>query len=211
MLLSCEELTTAAMIKPNERKAIDAEADEEEQRNELRRQRHAVKLVRQKQNQDHARQIENHSGDHRRSEQRHRRDRRHLVTAEHVFLALLHGAHARAEKSVPENAEDDHHRHHLENGRALVGIEHLGENEEESQREEIIEEEDGPISACQLQIDLEKGEKRFHSLVAEPFAGQLDEDVLERRSVEMHVVELETLGVDPFDHLDQRLRRRGSS
>ena len=53
-------------------------------------------------------------------------------------------------KSVPENAEDDHHRHHLKNGRALVGIEHLGENEEKNEREKIIEEEDGPVPARQL-------------------------------------------------------------
>ena len=76
---------------------------------------------------------------------------------------------------------------------------------------EIIEEEDGPVSARQLQIDLEKGEKRFHSLVAEAFAGQLDEDILERGSIEMHVVELETLGVDPFDQLDERLGGARSS
>ena len=42
---------------------------------------------------------------------------------------------------------DDHHRDHLENGRALVGVEHLGEDEEEDQREKIIEEEDGPVPA----------------------------------------------------------------
>ena len=35
MLLSCDELTTAAMIRPSERKAIDAEADENEERNEI--------------------------------------------------------------------------------------------------------------------------------------------------------------------------------
>ena len=62
---------------------------------------------------------------------------------------------------------------------------------------EIIEEEDGAVPACQLQIDFEKGEKRFHFLVAEPFAGQLDEDVLERRSVKMHVVELKALARRP--------------
>ena len=104
-----------------------------------------------------------------------------------------------------------HHRHHLENGRALAGIEQLGEDEKENEREEVVEEEDGAIPARQLQIDLEKSEKRFHSLVAEPFAGQLDEDVFERGTVEMHVVELQSLGVDPLDQLDERLRGAAAS
>ena len=46
-------------------------------------------------------------------------------------------------------------------------VEHLGENEKENEREEVIEEEDRAIPARQLQIDLEKSEKRFHSLVAQ--------------------------------------------
>ena len=121
------------------------------------------------------------------------------VVLDNVTLSFLHGAHARPEQPVPENADDNDHRYHLENGRALASIEQLGEDEKEKKREEVVEEEDGAIPTGQLQIDLEKSEKRFHSLVAEPLAGQLDEDVLERGTVEMDVVELQSLGVDPFN------------
>ena len=127
MLLSCEELTTAAMIKPNERKAIEPRQTKMKSEANCRRNRHAIELMGEKDNQDDARNIKHDSGDHRRREQRHRRDRRHLVAAENIFLAFLDRAHARAEKSVPENAEHDHHRHHLENGRALLGIETSGQ------------------------------------------------------------------------------------
>src|SRR5437867_3876916 len=44
-------------------------------------------------------------------------------------------------------------------------------------------------------------------LVAQPFARQLDENILEGRAVEMHVFQLESLRLDPFDQLDECLRR----
>jgi hypothetical protein len=89
-------------------------------------------------------------------------DRRYLVATQRILLALLHRAHAGTIETVPEDAKNDHHRHDLENGRALMRIEHLREGEEEKERKKIVEEKDGAVSQRELQVDLEQSEKRFH-------------------------------------------------
>ena len=83
----------------------------------------------------------------------------------------------------------------------------LRKNEKEGEREKIVKEENRPVPHRQLEVNLEKGEKCFHSLVPQPFAGQLDENIFQRRPIEMHVLQLESLRVDPFDQIDQSLRR----
>src|SRR6476619_4670815 len=163
--------------------------------------------MREKDNHDNTRDKKNDACDHRCDEQSNQRDRRNLVTAKHILLAFLDRAHARAKQSIPENAEDDHHRHHLENGRALLGVVELREDEKESEREKIIKEENGSIPHRQLEVNLEESEKCFHSLVPQTFAGQFNENVLQRRPIKMHILKLEALCIDPFDQLDQSLRR----
>jgi len=52
----------------------------------------------------------------------------------------------------------------------LVGVEHLGKDEKKKMSgKKVIEKQDSPIPARQLQVNFEESEKRFHSLVAEPF------------------------------------------
>ena len=100
-------------------KRCDPEANKHEKRKQIRRIRHAENVVRQEQHQSDGGQIKNHAHGDRGEQQRHRRDRRDFVTPQNVFLALLHGAHARAEKSAAENANRRHHRDH-DDGRASL-------------------------------------------------------------------------------------------
>ena len=46
-----------------------------------------------------------------------------------------------------------------------------------------------------------------HSLVTQPFPGQLNEHVFECRPPQMHVAEFDPKIVDPANQFDQRLRR----
>ena len=61
----------------------------------------------------------------------------------------------------PRMPIDSDHRHHLENGRALVEHRRAAENKKEHERKEVVEEEDGAVPSRQLQIDLEKAKKAF--------------------------------------------------
>ena len=177
-LLSCEELTTEAMIKPMERKAtgvkllagFDKFADEDKERNQIRRNRHPVELMGEEKRHDDGREIKQDAGGHRRDEQRQGRDRRHFVAAQDIGFAIHDRAHPRAEKAVPENAQRQHHRDHLIDGGSLFGVEVEREDEEKDEREEVVEKQHGLVPQRELQVDPHQGEERFH-LIAEFFAG----------------------------------------
>ena len=118
--------------------------------------------MRQKNHQYDCGQVKNDAHNDRGEEQRHRCDRRHFVTSKNIFLALLHGAHARAEEAAAENANCRHHCDHDYARASLLRIKGVTKNEKEHQRKEIIEEQDGAVPSRELQIDLEEGEKGFH-------------------------------------------------
>ena len=77
-------------------------------------------------------------------------DRRHLEAPQDVRFAVLHGADAGAEEADAQNADDQHHRHHLDDRAALLGVKQLRKDEEENQREQVIEEDDRPVAERQL-------------------------------------------------------------
>ena len=106
--------------------------------------------MREKEHQDDGGQIKDHAHDNRGEEQRHGRDRRHLVTPQNIFLALLHGAHTRAEESAAQNANGRHHCDHNHACASLFCVKGVAENEEEHQRKEIVEEQNRPVPHREL-------------------------------------------------------------
>src|ERR1041384_7440490 len=82
------------------------------------------------------------STDTGRAENRQRRDRRDLESAQDVLLALLDGADAGAEEAVAEDADHQHVGDDDGDRRAAaLGAQHEREEEEEDQRKQVVEEQ----------------------------------------------------------------------
>ena len=118
--------------------------------------------MREEKHQRDSGQVKNYSQRNGGAQQRHRRNRCHFVAAQNIFLALLHRAHARAVESAADNADRRHHCDYEHTCASLFRMKRPTEEKEEHQREEIIEEEHGPISHRELEIDFEEGEERVH-------------------------------------------------
>ena len=82
-----------------------------------------------------------------------RRSRRHLEAAQDIRLAVHNSAYPGAEKPRAQHADGQHHGQNLEDGRALLGMEQLRKDEEEYQREKIVEEDHRLVPERELQRD----------------------------------------------------------
>ena len=94
-----------------------------------------------------------HQSDHQlRNQNRAGGDRRDFEPPQNIRFAVHHGAHARAEKSGAQNADDQHHGDDLHDGAALLGMHHESEDKKENQREKIIEKQHRAIAHGEAQI-----------------------------------------------------------
>ena len=118
-----------------------------------------MRHAKHKQHQGHKK---NPTDDGRGDQNRRGRNRSDLVAAQHVRLALLHGAHARTEQSVAQHADNDHHGDDLSHGVAAVPMQSLGEDHEKNQRKHVIEEQHGLLPQRELEVQLDECDVTFH-------------------------------------------------
>src|SRR5580704_9364060 len=107
--------------------------------------------------------VEQPAAGHGRDQDGQRRNGRHLEAPQNVGLALLHGAHAGAEEPIAQNAHHQNRGHKECDALACAGVKHLGESEEEDEREKEIEEEDRAVAHREAQVVPEKRKIDFHS------------------------------------------------
>src|ERR1022692_893015 len=100
---------------------------------------------------------------HGRHQNGERRDGSHLKAAQDIGFAFLHAAHPRAPQTVAQNAHYEHGADEVGDARAYPGVKHLGESEEENQREQVIEKQHAAVAQREPHIALEQGEVDSHS------------------------------------------------
>ena len=151
------------------------------------------------------RQIEQPAGDQRRRQQRQRADRRDLEAPQDAASRSITARIPAPNKPLPSTPITAPSSRPWWPRRGALGVEHAAEGEEEDQREQVVEEDDRPVAKREPQVVAD--EREIAASFAQALAGQLDEDVFERRPLELHVDEFEALLVHPLHQLDQRARR----